>query len=73
MSCKVVAREGENLEELLRRFRRSVNDANILGECKKREYFLSKADARRRKSKEAAAKRRKVARLLAKKPNTQNI
>lgn len=62
--CKVTAYENESLDDLLRRFRRKVNDANILGECKKREFYLSKAQSRRAKQKEAAAKRRKQARLL---------
>lgn len=50
---KVVGRENEDLESLLRRFRRQVNDANILGECRKREFFVSKAQKRREKSKQA--------------------
>ena len=60
MSCRVTVRENESLDDALRRFRRKVNDANILGECKKHEFFLSKAARRREKQKEAAAKRRKA-------------
>lgn len=53
---KVTAREGEDLDSLLKRFRHQVNDANVLGECKKREHYMSKAEARREKSKAAALK-----------------
>jgi len=63
MSCKVIVKENESLEDALRRFRRRVNDANVLGECKKHEYFLSKPARRREKTKEAAAKRRKGSRV----------
>ena len=60
--CKVVAREGEELDMLLKRFRRQVNDCNILGECKKRESYMSKAEKRREKSKQAKLKEAKARR-----------
>lgn len=59
---KVYMREGEDLDNLLRRFKRQVNDAQILHECKKREFFMSKAEKRREKSKEAKLKAKKNAR-----------
>lgn len=59
MAVKVKAREGEDFESLMRRFRRAVNDANVLGECKKREFYMSPAQARREKAKENAAKQAK--------------
>jgi small subunit ribosomal protein S21 len=53
---KVVRRENEDLESLLRRFRRQVNDANILGECRKREHFISNGEKK---------KERKIKKLMA--------
>ena len=53
---KVVRRENEDLESLLRRFRHQVNDANILGECRKREHFVSNGEKK---------KERKMRRLMA--------
>lgn len=53
---KVVRRENEDLENLLRRFRRQVNDANILGECRKREHFISNGEKK---------KERKLRKLMA--------
>ena len=39
---KVVVREGETLDEALRRFKRQVNKAGTIQECRKRECFLKK-------------------------------
>ena len=41
---KVVLREGETLDDLLRRFKRDVNKSGVLYECRKREFFMSPAD-----------------------------
>ena len=60
--CKVVAREGEDLDILLKRFRRQVNDYNVLGECRKRECYMSKPEKRREKSKAAKLKAARAAR-----------
>ena len=60
MSVKVTSFAGEDFDNLLRRFRRAVNDANILGECKKREFYLSKPLRRREKSKAARLKAAKA-------------
>ena len=51
--AKVVKRENEDIESMLRRFRRKVNDENVLGEMKKREAFQSKSDIKRLQKKEA--------------------
>ena len=40
MPVKTVLREGENLDEALRRFKRSVNKSGILLESRKREFYL---------------------------------
>ena len=39
---KVVVRDGETLDEALRRFKRQVNKAGTIQECRKRECFLKK-------------------------------
>lgn len=55
---KVVLKEGETVEELLRRFKREVNAAGILPECRKREFFTPKGLARKLKSQAARIKNR---------------
>ena len=53
---KVVVRDGESLEEAMRRFKRQVGKANTLQECKKHEFFYNKALKRKMKSDEAKRK-----------------
>ncbi len=53
---KVVVREGETLDEALRRFKRQVNKAGTIQECRRRECFLKKSLKRKVKS-EAARKK----------------
>jgi len=57
MSVKTVLREGENLDEALRRFKRSVNKSGILLESRKREFYLK--TGLRRKMKSEMARRKK--------------
>lgn len=57
MAVKTVLREGESLDEGLRRFKRGVNKSGILLESRKREYFLK--TALRRKMKSELARRKK--------------
>ena len=51
--AKVVARENESVDDLLRRFKRQVNNENIIEEYKKHDYFLKKSLKRKEKSKRA--------------------
>jgi small subunit ribosomal protein S21 len=44
----VVLRPGESQESLLRRFRKQVTKARILSTVKKKRYFVSKSEQRRR-------------------------
>lgn len=62
----VKRREGEDLEVMLRRFKRKVNDELTMNELKKREYALTKSQKRRIKRKEAAQKRRRYERMQLK-------
>lgn len=51
--AKVVAREGERLESLLRRFKKKVDKENLMKEMRRHDFYLSKSEKRRIKSKEA--------------------
>ena len=50
-------KNGENLDEALRRFKRSVNKSGILLESRKREFYLK--TGLRRKMKSEMARRKK--------------
>lgn len=53
---KVIAREGEDLDSLIRRFKKLVEKAEILQDVRKHEYFLKKSLRRKQKSKLAKIK-----------------
>ena len=55
---KVVVRESETLDEALRRFKRQVNKAGTIQECRKREFYLKKNLKRKIKSENARKKYR---------------
>ena len=55
---KIVIREGESLDEGVRRFKRQVNKAGIIRECRKREFYLKKNLKRKLKSEIARKKYR---------------
>ena len=55
---KILIREGESLDEGVRRFKRQVNKAGIIQECRKREFYLKKNRRRLEKSKAARKKYR---------------
>jgi len=55
---KVVIRDGETLDEALRRFKRQVNKAGTIQECRRRECFYKKNLARKMKSENARKKYR---------------
>lgn len=57
---KVVVKEGENLEDALRRFKRQVSRSGTLAEARKREYYVKPGVKRKLKS-EAARKARRRA------------
>ncbi|MBQ1448249.1 MAG: 30S ribosomal protein S21 [Erysipelotrichaceae bacterium] len=56
---KVVAKENESIDDILRRFKRQVSRNNILAESRKREYYVKPGVKRRLKSEEARKARRK--------------
>ena len=53
----IKAKPGESLDSMLRRFKKEVTKAEILKELRKREYYLSPSEKRRRKSAEALKKK----------------
>ena len=55
---KIVIREGESLDEGVRRFKRQVNKAGIIQECRKREFYLKKNLKRKLRSENARKKYR---------------
>jgi small subunit ribosomal protein S21 len=55
----VKKRENESTENMLRRFKRSVENSGILREMKRREYYMSKSQKRRDKMKRALKRLRK--------------
>lgn len=57
MSIKVTVREGENVDDAMRRFKRGVNKSGILLECRKREAYLKPALKRKMKAKLARRKK----------------
>ena len=55
---KVVIRDGETLDDALRRFKRQVNKAGTIQECRRRECFLKKNLKRKLESENARKKYR---------------
>ena len=57
MAVKTVVREGESVDEAIRRFKRGVNKSGILLECRKHEAYLKPGLKRKMKSKLARRKK----------------
>ncbi len=55
---QVLLDENEPLESALRRFKRQVSKAGILADAKKRRFFETPHDKRKRKAEEARRKQR---------------
>jgi small subunit ribosomal protein S21 len=56
---KVTIREGESFDSLLRRFRKEVTKSRILSDVKKKRFFVSKSEQRRRAQRKAVSRERK--------------
>ncbi|MBN1936214.1 MAG: 30S ribosomal protein S21 [Anaerolineae bacterium] len=50
---------GESQENLLRRFRKAVTQAGVLSETRRRRWFVSKSELRRKAQKKAIRKARR--------------
>lgn len=61
----VTRKEGESLEETLRRFKREVAKVGTLREARKREHYEKPSDAKKIKRAEAARKRKSMKRRNA--------
>jgi small subunit ribosomal protein S21 len=56
---KVFLRQGESIENLLKRFRKKVTRDRVLSEAKKKRYFVSKSEQRRIAKRKALRKERR--------------
>ena len=56
----VVRKEGEQIEDTLKRFRREVAKVGTLREARKREHYEKPSDAKKIKRAEAARKRKSM-------------
>jgi small subunit ribosomal protein S21 len=59
---KVILREGESQDKLLRRFRKKVIRSGVMSEVRKRRWFVSKNEQRRMDDKKAIRRLKKRAR-----------
>ena len=60
---KTDVRDGENLEDALRRFKRSVSQTGTLREARKREFYDKPSVKRKKKSEEARKRDKKKKRF----------
>lgn len=67
----VIAREGENIDSLIKRFKKKVNNSGIMKELKRKSHYLKPSEAKRIKRIEAQ-KRRIKEELKQKKGNKSN-
>jgi small subunit ribosomal protein S21 len=56
---KVYLRQGESIENLLKRFRKRVTRDRVLSEVKRKRYFVSKSEQRRIAKRKAVRKERR--------------
>ena len=57
MAIKVTVREGETLDDAMRRWKRNVNKSGVLLESRKHECYLKKGLKRKQKSEMARRKK----------------
>ncbi|TMC61020.1 MAG: 30S ribosomal protein S21 [Chloroflexi bacterium] len=55
----VVLRSGESQESLLKRFRKEVADSRVLSTFRKKRWFVSKSEEKRKSKQRAARKARR--------------
>ena len=61
---KVVRRSNESTQQLMRRFRKQVSQSGVLGQVRKKRWFVPKSEERRLEKKKAI---RRLRRQIAKK------
>ena len=64
----VEPREGESFDQMLRRFKTSMDKSGILREYKRRRYFKTNGELQRDKAKAAARRRTRRARVPRRPP-----
>lgn len=73
----VTAKPGENIESLLKRFKKAVDKSGVLSDLKKHEFYEKPSVKRKRKQaaarKRALKKAKKLARQAARKRSNQNF
>jgi ribosomal protein S21 len=60
---QVEAREGESFDQMLRRFKMTIDKSGILREYKRKRYFKTNAELDREKAKAAARRRARKPRM----------
>jgi small subunit ribosomal protein S21 len=60
----VEPRDGESFDQLLRRFKTSIDKSGILREYKRKRFFKSNGELQREKAKAAARRRTRRSRVL---------
>jgi ribosomal protein S21 len=58
----VVRREGESIDQLVKRFKRAVTEGNVLVDAKRAMFFVSEPEKRTFKAKRASQRRWRAAR-----------
>ena len=56
---KVVRRTNESTQQLMRRFRKQVSQSGVLGQVRKKRWFVPKSEERRLEKKKAIRRLRK--------------
>ena len=64
---KVVARDNETPEQLLRRFKKAVMKSKVLSDVRRKRWFVSKSELERIEKKKAVRRLKKKARMSKKK------
>ena len=67
MGLTVIRREGEDIESLIKRFKKKVNNSGILRELKNHAAYEKPSEFKKRKRKEAKVRREKEAQKQLKK------
>jgi len=55
---KIIAKDNESVDDVLRRFKRDVARSGNLAEYRKREYYLKPSEVRKQKKRNNRAKKR---------------
>jgi ribosomal protein S21 len=62
VTCEVLVAPGEDIDHVLRRFKKLTSKVGLFRECRRKMYYMNPSQAARFKRMRAASKRRKAAR-----------